>query len=278
MALHGYDTCVRLPVFSTRGFQILGGRGSHTLKFFLLHQRELASNVRTRPNLLKVEIGSAYCNKCTIRRRLPPIRERIGWSYTGVNILRLRARFDSDQETQLSDIKSKERTNVSMDHKTATLSSPSPNPSPSRKQAWNGRTAFDKSNRIYLNPTRPRIKKTNPHEERASIISIWIKEWPMLEGNQANLVLGGKSHWLLPQMAYRIKARICCTVLSPYNWLYTYQIPCASLFPTQPLQDFTCGPPTSVRIISNIFWRYSVLTSFYYWAKEREGGYLEGEQ
>lgn len=65
----------------------------------------------------------------------PALRERIGWSYTGVNILRLSVRFDSDQETQLSHITSEERTNVSMDHETATLSSPSPNPSPSRKQA-----------------------------------------------------------------------------------------------------------------------------------------------
>lgn len=51
-----------------------------------------------------------------------PLRERIGWSYTGVNILRLRANFDSDQEIRLSQITSEERTNVSMDHKTASYS------------------------------------------------------------------------------------------------------------------------------------------------------------
>lgn len=75
----------------------------------------------------------------------------------------------------------------------------------------------------------------------ASRISICFKERPMLSGRKSFKLslLGGKSHCPLPHMAYRIKARVRCTVLSPYNWLYSYQIPCASLFPTRPLHYST---------------------------------------
>lgn len=97
--------------------------------FKCMYQTQILLKSRNRLGILQ------QVHNQTSTTPLPPLRERIGWSYTGVNILRLRARFDSDQETQLSHITSEERTNVSMDHKTATLSSPSPNPSPSRKQA-----------------------------------------------------------------------------------------------------------------------------------------------